>query len=124
MDAAQITTKLEQLRDLQNTSTFLQRSQSDAIESIIPAEIQFAIDTIEQEYAAQAAELNRAIGELKSELTPLIVAIGATVKADGIQAIYSKPRVTWDTKALDGFAAAHPEIEKFRKIGNPSVSFR
>jgi hypothetical protein len=32
-----------------------------------------------------------------------------------------KGRVSWDTKALDGYAVAHPEIEKLRIEGAPTV---
>lgn len=41
-----------------------------------------------------------------------------------ITASYGQLRVSWDTKALDGYAAAHPEIQQFRIEGLPSVSVR
>ncbi len=39
-------------------------------------------------------------------------------------AIYSKGRMSWDGKRLDGYATAHPEILAFRSEGQPSVSIR
>ncbi len=39
-------------------------------------------------------------------------------------AVWSKGRETWDTKSLDGYALAHPEIASLRKVGDPSVSIR
>jgi hypothetical protein len=38
--------------------------------------------------------------------------------------VYSKPRVTFDSKGLQEYAVTHPEIEKFKKVGNPIVSIR
>jgi hypothetical protein len=39
-------------------------------------------------------------------------------------AMYTKPRVTWDSKGIEGFSVAHPEINVFRKVGEPSVSIK
>jgi len=46
------------------------------------------------------------------------------VKGRELEAVYVKGRISWDNKALDGYAAAHPEIGAFRKQGDPSVSIR
>ncbi len=49
---------------------------------------------------------------------------GESVKGTNLQAIFIKGRQTWDNAELDKYAEKHPEILKFRKIGNPSVSIR
>ena len=73
--------------------------------------------------------------ELKSELDgPLIKAreltdkikadtIAAGLRVDGsiYKAIFVKGRQSWDSRALDGYAEAHPEIKQFKKVGNPSA---
>lgn len=61
---------------------------------------------------------------LESEIKAAVIALGETVKADGIMAVYNKGRESWDGKALSGYAAAHPEILVFRSVGDPSVSIR
>ena len=48
----------------------------------------------------------------------------ADVKGTYHSFVWSKPRVSWDTKALDGYTLAHPEIAQFRAEGAPSVSVR
>ena len=53
-----------------------------------------------------------------------VFTIGATVKANGLMAVYNKGRVSWDSKLLDGYAVAHPEILAARKEGDPSVTIR
>ncbi len=47
-----------------------------------------------------------------------------TVRGISLMVVYTKGRVTWDTKALDGYATGHPELLPFRKEGDPSVSIR
>ena len=64
------------------------------------------------------------IKELREQIKAAVIANGATVKGSMYQAVYVKGRDSWDTKALDGYAAAHPEIIQFRTTGNPSVTIR
>ncbi len=64
------------------------------------------------------------IAKLTDEIKTAVIAGSASVKGTYLHAVYSKPRVTWDSKGLEGFMVAHPEIEAFRKVGNPSVSIR
>lgn len=53
-----------------------------------------------------------------------VIAEGESVKGERLQAVWVKGRTSWDTKALDGYSAAHPEIERFRKVGEPNVTIR
>ena len=46
------------------------------------------------------------------------------LKGSLLHAIYAAGRASWDTKALEGYAVAHPEILQFKKVGEPSVSIR
>ena len=58
---------------------------------------------------------------LESEIKRMVITSGESCKGDGYNALFVKGRVTWDTKALNGYAIARPEIEQFRKIGRPSA---
>ena len=49
---------------------------------------------------------------------------GASVKGEFLHAVWAKGRVNWNTSALEGYAAAHPEIEQFKTVGEPSISIR
>lgn len=49
---------------------------------------------------------------------------GESIKGELLQAVFSKGRTTWDTPALAGYAIAHPELNKLKKVGKPSVSIR
>ena len=50
--------------------------------------------------------------------------LGFTTHGRYLMAVWSKPRVTWDSSGLAGYMVAHPEIEAFKKTGKPSVSIR
>ena len=69
-------------------------------------------------------ELNLTQGGTKERLSGLVLHLGHGVKAEGGTASWVKPRITWDTKRLDGYAVVHPEIEQFRKTGKASVRVR
>jgi hypothetical protein len=61
---------------------------------------------------------------LKDAIADSTVSLAETQRGDTLMAVYSKPRTKWDTKGLDGYAVAHPEIGVFRSEGRPSVSIR
>lgn len=105
-------------------------------------EIQDLLDVLGELYAQRAAvvgPLPAQIAELQAQVTALTAAVdaridavqkavkqavathGATVESSRVRATYIKPRITWDGKRLEGYAAAHPEIKVFRKEGKPSV---
>ena len=111
------------------------------------SEVQAAIDVTRLDYEAKRAEILRPVQDLLNDLDakfkPLIasaeahaetltgeiktavLAVGVSVKGERLQAVYAKGRDGgFDTKALAGYAAAHPEINQFKKPdGEPSVRF-
>ena len=110
------------------------------------AEIRAAVEVTRLDYEAKRAEILRAVQEelaaLDAEFQPLletsaervaaleteikddVARYGATVKGQHVQAVYTRGRVSWDTRGLDGYAQAHPEVQAFRKEGDPSISLR
>jgi hypothetical protein len=68
--------------------------------------------------------LRAEIEKLTTDIEAAVLKAGESVKGSDLIAVYSAGRVTWNTKALDGYAAAHNEIEQFKKIGKPSVTIR
>ena len=54
----------------------------------------------------------------------IVLRTGKSVHLVGIRATYSSPRVSWDTPKLEAYAAAHPEVLAFRKLGKPFVNLR
>lgn len=119
-----IKTMLDALAEMQAQRQVAEMDKQAAMESIFTPEIKAQIADIEAEFSGKTEALAANIAELETVVRTQVIALGTTVKGATLQACWTKPRVSWDTRALDGYATAHPEIEKFRKEGEPSVSIR
>lgn len=123
--------KLKEDEVIKNLSTLAKLR--DVLESF-----QQELDELEDQAFLNCPDLNQrrweitAIFEKLSEknigLTKVIVEAvvdkGESIKGEELQAVFSKGRTTWDTKKLEGYAIAHPEIDKLKKVGKPSVAIR
>jgi len=125
MDATiKITTMLDALAEMQAERDLLDNDKQRAIDAILTPEIVKAVADISAEFAMKGEGLQANIAELEAAVKAQVLAHGETIKGARLQACWTKGRVSWDTKMLDGYAAAHPEIARFRKEGDPSVSIR
>lgn len=117
-----IETKLNQLRELDAHLDVIRMDKNAAIETVLTDEIKAKLTDIGIEFDKLSESIRSTAATLEAEIQALVLKDGVSIKkGDGYGAIYVKGRVTWDTKALDGYAAAHPEIEPFRKVGEASV---
>ena len=115
--------KLEQLKDLDAQRELVRLDKEKAIDAVLTDEIKAKLAAIDAEFDPLTEAVNETIGVLENEVKTAVLSYGASVKG-AYTAVFSKGRTSWDTKALNGYAAAHPEIEQFRRVGNPSVSIR
>ena len=71
---------------------------------------------------------NKQIAELEEDIRTAALLIQKPFKCDQGKVSFRKSyvKVSWDSKALDGYAAAHEEILQFRKttVVKPSVSIQ
>jgi len=121
---AQIKKMLDDLADLEAHKQIIQMDKRVHIDSVLTPEIAQALSDIDAEFGDKMDVVNSKIEQLRNSIKPLVVQHGKTVKGSFMQAVWSKPRVTWDTARLEGFAVNHPELLNFRKIGQPVISFR
>ena len=115
--------KIEQLKNLDAQREIIRLDKQKAIDAVLTDEIKAKLAAIDAEFDPLTDAVNETIGVLESEVKTAVLSHGASVKG-AYTAVFYKGRVSWDTKALNGYAAAHPEIEQFRKVGNPTVSIR
>jgi len=118
-----IIAKLDRLGELQAAAAVLQLDYRDRRAEIMSA-VQSQLDALDQELKPRIAAAEEQAAQLEGEVKALVIERGASVKGERLHAVYSKGRVTWDTKGLDGFVVAHPEVAQFRKEGQPSVTIR
>ena len=115
---------LDQLAELQSAVDLLNLKKAEAIEAILTPAIKAAIAEVELECAPQLDEARQKISALEVAVKAAVIECGATVKGQRMQAVYMKGRITWNTKALDGYALKEPALLAFRTEGAPSVSLR
>ena len=123
MEQAIITKKLDELSEVRAAAD-VTRLDYEAKRREILAKVQDELTALDAEFAPMLEAANMRVAELEADIKARVLEFGSSVKSTILHAIFSKGRVTWDAKALDGYAAGHPEIAAFRKEGEPSVSIR
>ena len=116
--------KIEKYSDFSFGIDAVLTQKKELIDAVLTPEIKEKLAEIDAEFDPKVDELSQQKSMLESEIKQEILDAGRTIKGTYHSFVWSKPRVSWDTKALDGYAAAHPEIAQFRTEGSPSVSVR
>ena len=124
MNEKQLKEKLDVLGEIIAIRENLISEKQTLLDSVIPAEIKLKMQDIEAEFEDKITQANENVKSLEDVVKAEVKNFGQSMKGELIQAVWAKPRVTWDNKGLDGFMVAHPEIKAFRKEGEPSVSIR
>lgn len=113
--------KLNRLAELQAKREVIRLDKEAAIaKALEPVKAQ--LDLIEAEY--NVSYLDADLARLETEIRAEVLATGTTAKGSSLICTWNKPRVSWDTKGLDGYAVAHPELNAFRKEGEPSTTIK
>lgn len=116
--------KIEKYSDLTFGIYAVSQEKQALIDQVLTPEIKEKLAEIDAEFDPKAEYLAKQKSMLEAEIKQEVLQAGQTVKGTFHSFVWSKPRVSWDTKALDGYALAHPEIAQFRTEGSPSVSVR
>jgi hypothetical protein len=119
-----IAEKLKRLSSLHTEREALTAQKQALIDQVLTPEIKKRLEEIDAEFAEKEAGAAANIEALDGEIKQDTLALGESVKAAGFHAVWTKGRVTWDSKGLSAFSESHPEILQFRKEGEPSVSIR
>ena len=116
--------KLDELADLQLGQDVIRLRKQEEIDQVITAEVKAKLAEIDAKYLGESSDLQTKIAELDGYIRKAVLELGTSIKGTRLHAVWNKGRVTWNTKALDGYAAGHPEIAQFRTEGEPSISIR
>lgn len=120
----QIKQKLCQIDELNAQLDLINIYKQDAINKVLTPEIKAELAAIDIEFGQQIEAITSTIAIIEADVKAGIVALGQTVKEGRFMAMYNKGRVTWDTKKMEGFALAHPEIAALRKEGEPFATIK
>jgi hypothetical protein len=116
----EITQVLEQMKEV-NAALQVTQLDYEAKQNEIMATVQDELDALRDEYAPMLDSARDMLAGLEADAKRHVITSGETAKIEGLAVTFVKGRTSWDTKALDGYSAAHPEIERFRKEGEPSA---
>jgi hypothetical protein len=121
MDA--IVAKLDELAELRAAAE-VTRLDYEAKRAEILKAVQAELDALADEYEPLLAAAAERADALEAEIRGDVLAAGGSVRGGQLQAVYVRGRVSWDTAALDAYAEQHPEVQDYRRQGEPSVSLR
>lgn len=104
---------VEQMQELARLEVALERKQKP---------FQKKMDALLEDQAEKSGDLPDRIKSLEESIKRDCLLRGSSVLTDTpYDVIWSAGRVTWDGRALDGYAVANPDIGRFRKEGKPSA---
>jgi hypothetical protein len=118
------TEKLDRLAEMQAQQDIIKAHFKELRNSTIPYYVREKLSEIDAEEQTALEAAQTGIDTLTAEVKAAVIAGAESIKGAHLHAVYAAGRVTWDGKRLDGYAAAHPEVMAFRKVGEPSVSIR
>lgn len=99
-------------------------AQKEALRNtVLTPEVQQALEEINAEFLAPTEAATAIVAEAEAIVKAAVVEHGASVKGI-LHAVYTSPKVSYDSKALDGLLIAMPALAAFRKESAPSVSIR
>jgi uncharacterized protein YifE (UPF0438 family) len=90
----------------------------------IMEQIRPLLETLDAEFTDRLRATREEVSRLEAEARAAVLAYGASFRHAGVRAVYTRPRVTWDSRRLARYMETHPEVGEFRRIGQPSVSLR
>ena len=116
--------KLDQLAEMYAQRDLATMDKQKLIDELYTPELKKQIADIEAEFSAKTDAVNENIATLEAEVKEEVKQHGSSVKGKFLNAVFTKGRVTWETKGLEGLMVAVPQLAQFRKEGDPSVSLR
>lgn len=118
-----IVDKLNRLADL-HAAVDLTRMDFESKRKAIMQKVQAELDVLEEEYTPLIEKAENNANLLEAEIKNDVLLRGESIRNENFQAIYTRGRVSWDNEGISEYARAHPEVLKFRKEGQPTVSLR
>lgn len=86
--------------------------------------VQPQLDAIDTDMTPRLKHLAERLAAAELAVKQAVLTFGRSYWRGRVKVNYSRGRVTFDSKGLQEYAVTHPEVEKFKKVGNPIVSIR
>jgi phage host-nuclease inhibitor protein Gam len=116
--------KLNQLSEWRSSVNEIYAEKQVLIESLYTPELKQKIHEIEDEFKPKAESMNGNIANLETSIKADVILVGETAQGDSLEAVFTSGRVSWDTKGLDEAIKVLPQLEQYKKKGDPYVTIR
>ncbi len=115
---------LDRYSDILIGLDLIRQEKEQLKEQVLTPEQKQALADIEAEFEPRSNALQQELEVLAESVKAYVLERGETLAGTYHQAVYTKGRVSWDTKVLTKLAQFIPEVELARSEGQPSVSIR
>jgi len=100
-----------------------QLAHSEKRQSIL-AKVQAELDALDAAEADRLRALDAEFSRLQEEIRAVVLARGVSYSQGRVKAVYYGGRATYDAKAMEAYALAHPEVNAFKKFSKAFVQLR
>ncbi len=116
---------LDRIAILQRDIEAIEEERDEKIAEILPQDVRAMLNHLENEANERITVLLKQIEKVTDQVREVVLRSGESMKGQsGYQAVYQPGRTSWDTKALDAYAATRPEVAAYKKQGEPFVTIR
>lgn len=115
--------QLEQLQSARIAAVAIQEEYAERRAAILE-QIHPQLEALDAEFADRLRTTGEEAARVEAETREAVLTFGASFRHAGVYAVYTRPRITWDSHGLVRYMEAHPEVSEFRRVGKPSVSLR
>lgn len=116
--------KLNRLYELKSTMGELEVRRDEEVKTVLTPELQEKVDKIFDKRDDTIENVKSQMAGLREEIESEVLSYGKTVKGARLMAVWTKGRVSWDGKKLDGMRALIPQLDTARKVSDPTVTIR
>lgn len=118
-----ITEMLDELAEMRSALDVYRISWEQKRDEIL-APVKTQLAELDAEFEPMIADTQAKVTEREQTVRERVLTEGKSIKGARLMAVWSKGRVSWDTKKLDGLMIALPQLKECRTEGQPSVSIR
>jgi len=115
---------LEELTEIEDQVAVLHLQRDEARAKALTPSVKAELEAIDAELWPRLQHGGSLIQSYREKVKAGVLALGESIRAGRLLAIYANGKVSWDTKGLLGYAKAHKEVREFMTEHEPTVSIR
>jgi hypothetical protein len=115
---------LDQLHTLNEDFAKTEEEHKRNRNAMIPEDVKIQLDKVDTFYEEQKTALDFNRKQLEADIKSNALLGDTTIVGTWYQAVYSKGVTSWDTKGLNEAIKVLPQLEQYKKQGDPYISIK